>query len=109
MDRTYLDWPFFAPEHRDLARQLDAWAPQNLSGLSHGSSNESVDADCRELVKRLASGGFTRIWREAELEPSNIEAHVERLVEVRREPQDFRVPELAGVDIRRVVNSRAQS
>ena len=60
MDRTYLDWPFFAPEHRDLARALDAWAPHNLGGLSHGSSNESVDADCRELVKRLASGGFTR-------------------------------------------------
>jgi acyl-CoA dehydrogenase len=60
MDRTYLDWPFFAPEHRDLARQLDAWAPHNFEGLSHGSSNEAVDADCRELVKRLAAGGFTR-------------------------------------------------
>ena len=60
MDRTYLDWPFFAPEHRDLARELDAWLPQGLKGLSHGHSTAEVDATCRELVRRLAQSGFTR-------------------------------------------------
>ena len=60
MDRTYLDWPFFTPEHRDLARALDAWAPAHLGGLSHGASDDAVDADCRELVRRLAEGGYTR-------------------------------------------------
>src|SRR5207244_12473904 len=60
LDRTYLDWPFFTPEHRDLARALDAWAPVHLGGLSHGTSDDEVDADCRELVRRLAEGGFTR-------------------------------------------------
>jgi len=60
MDRTYLDWPFFSPDHRDLARELDAWAPHGLAGLNHGSSDTAVDADCRELVRRLANAGFTR-------------------------------------------------
>jgi acyl-CoA dehydrogenase len=60
MDRSYLDWPFFAPEHRDLAHSLVAWVPGHLGGLSHGTSNDAVDADCRELVRRLAEGGYTR-------------------------------------------------
>jgi len=60
MDRTYLDWPFFAPEHRDLARELDAWLPHGLKGLVHGDTTAQVDAACRELVQRLAQAGFTR-------------------------------------------------
>jgi acyl-CoA dehydrogenase len=60
MDRSYLDWPFFTPEHRDLARELDAWAPRHLAGLSHHAGVAAVDADCRELVRRLAGAGFTR-------------------------------------------------
>ena len=55
------------------------------------------------------TAGLRVVGREPELVAADIEAHVERLVEVRREPQDFRVPELARGDIRRAVNSRAQS
>ncbi|MDB5804788.1 MAG: acyl-CoA dehydrogenase [Betaproteobacteria bacterium] len=60
MDRTYLDWPFFSPEHRDLARELDAWLPHGLKGLAHGHTTGRVDATCRDLVQRLAQAGFTR-------------------------------------------------
>lgn len=60
MDRSYLDWPFFTPEHRDLARELDAWLPRGLDGIRHGHASAEVDAACRELVTRLARGGFTR-------------------------------------------------
>src|ERR1700744_3733430 len=60
MDRTYLDWPFFAPEHRDLARELDAWLPHGLKGIAHPHATPEVDAVCRELVCRLARGGLTR-------------------------------------------------
>lgn len=60
MDRCYLDWPFFAPEHRDLARELDAWLPKGVAGIPHGHGTAQVDAACRELVARLAQGGFTR-------------------------------------------------
>lgn len=51
-DRTFLDWPFFEPAHRELAASLDAWAKENL----HDIDETDVDAACRELVHRLAVG-----------------------------------------------------
>ncbi|MBT4425762.1 MAG: acyl-CoA dehydrogenase [Rhodospirillaceae bacterium] len=51
-DRSFLDWPFFAPAHRELALALDAWAKDNL----HDIDESDVDAACRELVRRLAEG-----------------------------------------------------
>ncbi len=56
-DRTYLEWPFFEAEHRELANRLDVWAHQNLSD-AHESAN--VDDTCRQLVKRLGAGGWLR-------------------------------------------------
>jgi acyl-CoA dehydrogenase len=53
-DTNYLDWPFFQPQHRELARALDAWAHEHLS-QAHGSD---VDAACRALVRRLGEGGW---------------------------------------------------
>ena len=29
-DRTFLDWPFFEPRHKELAGQLEIWAAENL-------------------------------------------------------------------------------
>lgn len=55
-DTAYLDWPFFAPRHAALARELDAWASDNLS-THHGAD---VDAACRALVARLGAGGWLR-------------------------------------------------
>ena len=53
-DRSFLDWPFFVPAHRDLALALDAWAAENLGGIDE----TDVDAACRELVRRLAADGW---------------------------------------------------
>lgn len=56
MDTSFLDWPFFEPRHRDLARALDVWAGDHLADIDHADT----DAACRDLVGRLASGGWLR-------------------------------------------------
>ena len=53
-DQSFLEWPFFAPAHRNLALALDAWAGENLGDIDE----TNVDAACRELVRRLAEGGW---------------------------------------------------
>lgn len=52
-DRSYLDWPFFAPHHRAHAEGLDDWAA-NLGHLDH----DDTDATCRDLVTRLGADGW---------------------------------------------------
>lgn len=54
MDRSFLDWPFFEPRHRDFAARLDAWAGEALAGVDH----HDTDAACRDLVARLGAGGW---------------------------------------------------
>lgn len=54
-DRTFYDWPFLEARHRALARELEAWCPEGLKGLP-----KSVEAATRELVDRLADGGWLR-------------------------------------------------
>jgi acyl-CoA dehydrogenase len=49
-----LDWPFFEPRHRTLARELEAWAAQHVS-QAHATD---VDAACRALVRSLGAGGW---------------------------------------------------
>jgi alkylation response protein AidB-like acyl-CoA dehydrogenase len=51
---SHLDWPFFEPRHRELARDLEAWAAQHLPS-EHGAD---VDSECRALVKTLGAGGW---------------------------------------------------
>jgi acyl-CoA dehydrogenase len=55
-DTHYLDWPFFDPQHAPLARELDAWATQQVP-QTHG---QDVDAACRTLVRSLGHGGWLR-------------------------------------------------
>jgi acyl-CoA dehydrogenase len=55
-DTRYLDWPFFEPHHRALAREVDAWAAANVAG-HHGTD---VDAQCKALVRALGSAGWLR-------------------------------------------------
>ncbi len=52
-DTSYLNWPFFAPHHGELAHRLDAWASAHLSA-DHGD----VDAQCRALVRSLGQDGW---------------------------------------------------
>ena len=55
-DTHYLDWPFFAHHHGELARALDAWATQHIA-QTHG---HDVDAECRTLVRQLGAAGWLR-------------------------------------------------
>jgi acyl-CoA dehydrogenase len=56
IDKTYLDWPFFEASHRDLEREIDAWAAKNIGETHEGD----VDAACRALVKKLGASGWLR-------------------------------------------------
>jgi len=69
--REFLEWPFFAPAHRELAERVDAWAAERFaetpgSGVARGSraahaeDRDSVDAACRLLVRDLGRAGWTR-------------------------------------------------
>ncbi len=54
-DTSYLDWPFFEPRHRDLAKAVDEWAAANVPRyLSH----DDVDGSCRALVAALGEAGW---------------------------------------------------
>jgi acyl-CoA dehydrogenase len=53
-DQSFLDWPFLEGHHRVLAQALDTWAINELRDIDHGD----VDNTCRELVRRLAAGGW---------------------------------------------------
>ena len=52
-DQSFLDWPFFAPRHRDLAAALQVWCAAHLP-VDHAD----VDAACRGLVASLGQGGW---------------------------------------------------
>lgn len=53
-----MDWPFFDEPHRQLKRDLSAWATQHLH---HSSTDESeVDAVCQALVHQLGQAGWLR-------------------------------------------------
>ena len=58
--RNFLEWPFFEPEHRELAEHLDAWAESHLAHRAHAEDRASVDAACRALVRELGLAGWTR-------------------------------------------------
>jgi acyl-CoA dehydrogenase len=54
-DRSYLEWPFFAPEHQALAGKAAEWAAAHVPGLiDHGD----IDASCRSLVRALGEAGL---------------------------------------------------
>jgi acyl-CoA dehydrogenase len=55
-DTRYLAWPFFEERHRALARELDAWATDNIA---HDHSAD-VDTECRSLVKSLGAAGWLK-------------------------------------------------
>ncbi|MFH6781963.1 MULTISPECIES: acyl-CoA dehydrogenase family protein [Methylobacterium] len=56
-DRSFLDWPFFEPRHRDLAAQADDWAARTVPALV---DHHDVDGSCRRLVAALGEAGFLR-------------------------------------------------
>lgn len=54
-DRSFLNWPFFEPRHREWAETLDAWCAENLPVDHH-----DVDAACRKLVDMLGRDGWLK-------------------------------------------------
>ncbi|WP_409522501.1 acyl-CoA dehydrogenase family protein [Nitrincola sp. MINF-07-Sa-05] len=63
-DRSFLDWPFFEPHHRELAQQLDQWCQERLEPLlqAHADhdSHEALDTACRAILQALAEDGWIR-------------------------------------------------
>jgi acyl-CoA dehydrogenase len=59
-EQTYLNWPFLDESHRELARDFRIWADREIAPLSdeEPDDEEGLDALARELVKRLAAGGW---------------------------------------------------
>ncbi|HYN45412.1 MAG TPA: acyl-CoA dehydrogenase family protein [Allosphingosinicella sp.] len=55
-DKSFLDWPFFGDDHRQLSIDLEKWCEVELAA-PHGCD---VDAECRALVARLGAGGWLR-------------------------------------------------
>ena len=52
-DTRYLDWPFFEPRHRALARELDAWAARARAARRTAPTSTP---QCRALVRALGDG-----------------------------------------------------
>jgi acyl-CoA dehydrogenase len=57
---SYLEWPFFTPEHGELVRRVDAWATTYFAGRKISEDRDSVDHACRQLVSELGRAGWTR-------------------------------------------------
>src|SRR5687768_10412235 len=56
---AHLAWPFFDDRHREFARELRAWAADEIAPLVAHESTD-VDADFRTLVQTLGRGGWLR-------------------------------------------------
>ena len=56
-DKSFLDWPFFEPRHRELAAAIDAWARSRVEFLT--AADDEDDA-CRALVRELGEAGFLK-------------------------------------------------
>ena len=53
----WLDWPFFEPRHRELARNLEAWCRTTI----HDAHPSDADVACRALVAELGKAGFLKL------------------------------------------------
>ena len=57
VDKTYLEWPFFEEHHRTLAVNIDLWCQANLTNTHN---HLDIDKACKDLVSKLADGGWLR-------------------------------------------------
>tara|TARA_Y100000589_G_scaffold122949_2_gene117379 strand:+ start:1739 stop:2911 length:1173 start_codon:yes stop_codon:yes gene_type:complete len=57
-DGSFLQWPFFSDEHRELAARLDAWANRHIPSLT-AEEHHDLDGTCKAIVKALGDAGFT--------------------------------------------------
>lgn len=61
-DLGHLDWPFFEDGHRALARELRGWAEREVAPIvqDEPSGRDGLDDLVKELLRRLADGGWLR-------------------------------------------------
>ncbi len=57
-DRSWLDWPFFEPRHRELAERVEGWAADHAERLV---DHHDVDGSCRALVAGLGAAGLLEV------------------------------------------------
>ena len=57
-DGSFLQWPFFRDEHRELAARLDDWASRHIPSLT-AEEHHDLDGTCKAIVKALGDAGFT--------------------------------------------------
>jgi acyl-CoA dehydrogenase len=55
--REHLAWPFFGPEHRAFAAELDGFV---ASGAVDDLAHHDADNTCRTLVRRMGAAGLLR-------------------------------------------------
>jgi acyl-CoA dehydrogenase len=53
----WLDWPFFEPRHRELAKRLEEWCRATI----HDAHPSEADVACRALVSELGKAGFLQL------------------------------------------------
>lgn len=59
-DPQFLDWPFFDDGHRQLARELDAWAHDAQHRIAQAHDPHDADAVTRAWVRALGQAGWLR-------------------------------------------------
>ena len=57
-DKTFLNWPFFEPQHRELAEKMQTWAADNIPGLV-ANEHHALDQTCIDLMRGMAKAGIT--------------------------------------------------
>ena len=54
VDKTFLNWPFFGDEHRDVRLRLKEFISRELCEVDHGN----IDQACKKLVSALGEANF---------------------------------------------------
>ncbi len=57
-DRSFLDWPFLEPCHRDWATEVEAWAARHAEALS---DEHDADASTIRLARAMGEAGLLRV------------------------------------------------
>lgn len=75
-DKSFLQWPFLEPRHREMAGRLEAWAAANLSEIDPGD----IDQACRGLVGSLGRDGWLKFSAPGEGEAKRIDVRTLALI-----------------------------
>jgi acyl-CoA dehydrogenase len=75
-DKSFLQWPFLEPRHRELTKELEAWAVANLGDIDH----RDVDHSCRKLVAMLGRDGWLKFSAPGDDEAERIDVRALALI-----------------------------